>query len=209
MSDQLLDLTGNWIESIGATIAAVGETQQLYSQKVEGFKLGVVGNSVQGVGNAFQAIAETDDGYVELGNWLQAAGTSSNSIAEYRMLYDLGNKFDNNLMEINGDVLQAIGAFYASIGRIEQNPKLVYGNLLQSLGAIVEAIGVIHTINSDEVTGQKMETVGGWLQSIGTMYQAIGATRLYLNGMSPDGNNSASEDGVGTDENEQETAVDT
>ncbi|WP_218240551.1 hypothetical protein, partial [Pseudomonas sp. 2822-17] len=145
MTDQLLDLTGNWVESLGATIAAVAETKQLLGQEESGLKLGVIGNGVQGLGNTFQALAETDDGYVELGNWLQAAGTSSNSVGEYRHLYNLGNDFENNLLEINGDVLQAFGSFYASIGRLESNPKLVYGNLIQSLGAIVEAIGVLNT----------------------------------------------------------------
>ncbi|MFA9560573.1 hypothetical protein ACERII_25050 [Evansella sp. AB-rgal1] len=180
MSDELLDIIGNWVEFLGATIAAIGESVQLKGDDERGLEIGTVGNAVQGLGNAIQAIANEDDGGVQLGNWIQAAGTSANSFAEYKMLRGLTDEEDAGKLEIIGDSLQSIGSFYASLGRLAEDPKLVYGNILQSIGAALEAIGVYTALESNEHRGQQLETLGGWLQSIGTAYQSIGATREYL-----------------------------
>ncbi|MDG5786222.1 hypothetical protein QA612_01880 [Evansella sp. AB-P1] len=181
MSDQLLDVIGNWVESIGATIAAIGETKQVTGPMSVGLQIGSVGNAVQGIGNSLQAIANVEDDGAKTGNWIQAAGTAANSIAEYRMKDRLDmDILEEQHLEILGDVLQSTGSMLASIERLGQNPKLVYGNLLQSIGAAIEGIGVYIAISSNSVAGQKIEMVGGWLQSFGTTYQAVGATREYL-----------------------------
>ncbi|MCD8510443.1 MAG: hypothetical protein LRY73_11645 [Bacillus sp. (in: Bacteria)] len=181
MDNDTLDLIGNWVEHIGATIAAIGETEQLAGNMDLGLQIGSFGNAVQGIGNAFQALANEEDTGVNVGNWLQAAGTSANSLAEYKMLHNTTTTEDAGKLEIIGDSLQSAGSMLASIGRLDDAPRLVLGNVIQSIGAAMEGIGVYISLVSDEQRGQLIETIGGWLQSIGTAYQAIGATRNYLN----------------------------
>ncbi|MDQ0256863.1 hypothetical protein J2S74_004285 [Evansella vedderi] len=180
MDDELLDLIGNWVEHIGATIAAIGETKQLAGEEELGYQIGTVGNAVQGIGNALQAIAGMEGTGAVVGNWIQASGTAANSLAEYKLLQGTIDDIDAGRLEIIGDSLQSFGSMFASLERLGENPKLVYGNILQSIGAALEGIGVYTSMVADEQQGQLLETIGGWFQSIGTAYQAIGATRQYL-----------------------------
>ena len=180
MSDELLDLIGNWTEALGATIGGVASTKQLAGQTTSGLQLGVLGNTVQGLGNVLQAIANRDDNGVELGNWLQAAGNSGNAAAEFQILHNLDEGEDTALLDVVGNSLQSLGSMLASIGRLEEHPKLVYGNIIQSIGAALQGIGGVATMRSEEERGEQLKTIGAWLQSIGTIYQAIGATRQYL-----------------------------
>lgn len=181
MDNETLDLIGNWVEHIGATIAAIGETEQLAGEEELGLQIGTVGNAVQGIGNALQAIANEDDTNENVGNWIQAAGTSANSLSEYKMLHNTTTTEEAGRLEIIGDSLQSMGSMLTTIDSLEDAPRLVIGNVVQSIGAAMEGIGVYISLVSDEQRGQLIETIGGWLQSIGTAYQAILATKSYLN----------------------------
>ena len=179
MADQFMDLIGNWTEFIGATIAAIGETKQLGGQHELGYRIGRVGNVTQGVGNALQAIAEDEDENVILGNWIQFAGTNTNAVAE--TLYLQGKEdIESKTIELSGDVMQSLGSFITALQRVD-SIKRVLGNLVQSLGAGLEGIGIIVGLADQEQAGQVIETIGSWLQSFGTLYQSVGATRQFLN----------------------------
>ncbi|MDG5788606.1 hypothetical protein QA612_14060 [Evansella sp. AB-P1] len=189
MSDHL-DLIGNWVEHVGTVIAAIGETKQLVGDNDNdiGLGLGVLGNSIQGLGNIIQASSETVSVEVEFGNWIQAAGTISNAIAEYQMLQDsITDILEAGKIEVVGDIFQSLGSLISANGRLEEHRGLVDGNIVQSIGAALEGIGVVYsTILGEERRGQTLEVIGGWLQAIGTGYQSIGITKQYLLGNGKD-----------------------
>lgn len=183
MSNLYLIVAGEWIEAIGATVKAIGETEELPTQSLSGKKKRLVGDAVQGVGNSLIAIGEgEDEPLAALGNWIQAIGTGSNSLAAYIEIY--GNGFDSapEKVEIIGDVLQAIGSKMTGIGLRTDSPTELTlmraaGNDIQALGATIEGIGAVYLAKEKRDTGQPLQVAGGWGQVAGVVLQAIAATK--------------------------------
>lgn len=175
---------GNWVEAAGSTTKAIGETEELFQETLRSKLLRISGDAGQGIGNAIIALLE-EDPFVALGNWIQVAGTSSNSVAATLELIDHENiDFDPIKVEIIGDILQALGSQItaealredATLGELVR----ALGNELQTWGAILEAIGGVYMLRDQDERGQRLQVIGAWGQAVGGTIQAIGATRDYI-----------------------------
>ncbi|MCD8510444.1 MAG: hypothetical protein LRY73_11650 [Bacillus sp. (in: Bacteria)] len=172
MSNRLYIL-GNWIEAIGANLAALGVSIEI-QDSTDGKRLRVIGDAVQGVGNFIIAETTPADGLAVAGNRLQGIASSANAVLAYREIYV--DEQINNQLEIISDALQAFGSYVTMIARLDDNPAKAFGNLIQSFGAIIEGTGVLNVMLSNEERGNQLRSFGKWVQGIGTILQAISVT---------------------------------
>ena len=173
MPNQLLYIAGNWIEAIGANLAALGISIEI-QDSTQGKRLRVIGDGIQGAGNFLIAETTPTDGLAVLGNRLQGIASSANAVLAYREIYV--DEPINNQLEIISDSVQAIGSYITAIARSETNPPKAFGNLIQALGAIIEASGVLNVLISEEEKGDQLRSFGKWIQGFGTIIQAISVT---------------------------------
>ncbi|MDQ0256864.1 hypothetical protein J2S74_004286 [Evansella vedderi] len=173
MPNQLLYILGNWIEAIGANLAALGVSIQI-QDSVDGKRLRILGDAVQGVGNFLIAETTPADGLAVAGNRLQGIASSANAVIAHRELY-VEDKL-NHQLEVIVDSLQAIGSYITAIARRDDNPPKAVGNLVQSVGAMIEATGVLHKYISQQEKGDHIRSVGKWIQGLGTIMQAASVT---------------------------------
>ncbi|MFA9560572.1 hypothetical protein ACERII_25045 [Evansella sp. AB-rgal1] len=173
MASPIMYIIGNWIEAIGATIAAMGVSIEI-QDSTDGKKTRIVGDAVQGIGNFMIAEAEVEDRLAEVGNIIQGIASSGNAAIAYREL-----KMDDDLnhqLEVISDAVQAFGSYITAIARSDDNPPKAFGNGIQSFGAIIEASGVLNKLYSNEEKGDHLRSVGKWIQAIGTIIQALAVT---------------------------------
>lgn len=177
--------TGNWIAATGTTVKAIGETEKLFQETLRGKLFLITGNAGQGLGNAIIASLE-EDSFIALGNWIQSAGSSSNSVVATLELFEEEIDFDPIKVSILGDALQALGSqMTAKALRADATLEELIralGNRLQTLGAILEGIGGLNILKNNQETGQLYLAIGAWIQAIGGSIQAIVATKKIYSG---------------------------
>ncbi|WP_167553334.1 DUF6944 family repetitive protein [Evansella clarkii] len=173
MPHEGLYILGNWIEAIGANLAALGVDIEIRDSD-QGKRLRILGDAVQGAGNFLIAETTPSDGLAVLGNRLQAIASTGNAILAHREMYV--DELINDQLEIISDSLQAIGSYVTAIARLDDNPPKAAGNFIQAVGAIIEAAGVLNIILSDKEKGDLMRSSGKWVQGFGTIIQAISVT---------------------------------
>ncbi|MBU9723049.1 MULTISPECIES: DUF6944 family repetitive protein [Bacillaceae] len=172
MSNHLYTIS-NWIEAIGANLAALGVSIEI-RDSVDGKRIRVIGDGIQGVGNFLIAETTPADGLSILGNRLQGIASSGNAVLAYREIY-VDEKV-NDQLEIISDCVQVIGSYLSAIARREDNPPKAIGNTIQALGALIEAAGVLHILKDDVEKGDELRSAGKWIQGFGTIIQAISVT---------------------------------
>ncbi|MDG5786223.1 hypothetical protein QA612_01885 [Evansella sp. AB-P1] len=173
MSKPILYIVGNWVEALGANIAAAGVSIEI-QDSIDGKRIRVIGDSIQGLGNFMIAKAEMEDPLAEIGNVIQGIASTSNAIIAHREIY-VDDKL-NNQIEIISDSFQALGSYVTAVARSDENPPKAFGNAIQSVGAIIEAIGVLNILIDEETRGDQLRNIGKWIQGFGTVIQAISVT---------------------------------
>ncbi|MBU9710756.1 DUF6944 family repetitive protein [Evansella tamaricis] len=168
-----LYIAGNWIEALGANLAALGVSIEI-QDSIDGKRLRVVGDGVQAVGNFLIAETTPSDGLAVLGNQLQAIASAGNAVIAHREIYV--DEDINNQLEIISDAIQAIGSFITAEARRDDNPPKAVGNLIQAIGAIIEATGVLNVLLRKEEEGDQLRSAGKWIQGAGTIIQAVSVT---------------------------------
>ncbi|WP_191557468.1 DUF6944 family repetitive protein [Metabacillus idriensis] len=176
MSNKDKAVFGAWIQAIGTVTAAVGSTPSnvLTDQQLE--NLNLWGNVLQGTGNAI--LADTIDSFNlnKIGNMIQAIG---NSTVVTGFIIDFSER-TQTLLDVQGNLLQATGGGLGIAYSLEQEKSIeqlysIYGNLLQAIGNSMQAIaGGMQLRNEDP---GNINTVGSWIQAIGSIISAIGETK--------------------------------
>ncbi|ADU29177.1 DUF6944 family repetitive protein [Evansella cellulosilytica] len=170
---QFLYIAGNWIEAIGANVAAAGVSIEIQDSTI-GKWTRIIGDGIQGIGN-FMIAEANEDSLAALGNRIQGIASEGNAVLAYHELMD-DNEEINNQLEIISDSLQALGSYITAVARSDDNPPKAFGNELQAIGAIVEAIGVTNKLKSEEELGDQLRNIGKWIQGVGTIIQALSVT---------------------------------
>lgn len=181
--EELLEITGAWIQSAGTAIAAIGETMVAGEQAeyVTGERLVVIGNGIEATGNSLQAIALSSNvtrTFSTLGSWLQAAGNTTNAVAGIVLLY--GDEKAGLKLDILGDSVQSAGAaFEANFvdGSLPFAGAIIIGEYLVSLGAALEAIGAYYILKEKKKLGDGIQAFGSYLQFAGATTIASALTK--------------------------------
>ncbi|WP_096201828.1 DUF6944 family repetitive protein [Bacillus sp. FJAT-45350] len=169
MNFEQLDVSGSWLDAIGQILSSIGETRNLVGLDDDlVYEIIKIGEGLQAFGNALQAIDE-EEPIAEIGDWIEAAGAATASIAAARQLEE--ESIDNVRLEALGDSLQALGPVLASL--VEEDRRLLVSYFLQSIGAGLEAIGAVSEIHGKEGKGDILSTVGSWTQTSGSILQAV------------------------------------
>jgi hypothetical protein len=108
--------------------------------------------------------------YTIFGNWLEAAGNTTNSVG---VSFGMNGAEDEGIkIDTLGSGVQGLGAAFEAIGAsLEENSSYktlaISGNSFISLGSFLGAIGNIYVISEKDVIGEQILLVGSWVQLIG------------------------------------------
>lgn len=186
-----LVIAGAWIQTLGAGVAAIGNTIDAahidctFREEI-GDELYVLGNAIEATGNSIQAIGQTSlPGSEEetpgiLGSWFQAAGNLANVVGGSLVLSGESSGFDIDLI---GDVTQSIGAAFEAQNTRKQVSEyallIATGQRIQSLAVAIEAIGILFIKRGKEELGKQVIALGSYGQTAGAALSAIGVTKEY------------------------------
>lgn len=185
MENQLKELFGSWIATIGTVMAAVGSTPLEGLNDEIGENLDLWGNTLQATGNALMADAQEGFSLGKLGNEIQAVG---NSTVIAGMVIDFKDQIKQRLI-INGNWLQALGGSLALPDELMQEESIIRslnitGNALQVIGNSLQAIGGIEELKDKNIEKKNnrsndpsLEFIGSWIQAIGSILTAIAQTK--------------------------------
>ncbi|WP_347550077.1 hypothetical protein ABFG93_00725 [Pseudalkalibacillus hwajinpoensis] len=192
---ELLEVTGAWIQTIGAAVASIGDTiivrEEINTRAEEaGVKLYTLGNGIEATGNSLQAVGRSkkrreDNGrdFAILGTWLQAGGNIANVVAGALVLK--GEIQEALNLDLIGDVCQSTGASFEALGvslnLSEFAPIIIAGEIVQAISVAVEAIGVIYIKQRKREMGEQIIALGSYGQTAGAALASIGITRNFLN----------------------------
>ncbi|MDQ0483221.1 DUF6944 family repetitive protein [Guptibacillus hwajinpoensis] len=188
---EALIITGAWIQTIGAGVAAIGNTiiaNNEEDSETVGGELYVLGNAIEATGNTLQAVGRSklplsSDHEVlgTMGTWFQAAGNIANVVGGSQALTGGGN--DGLEIDVLGDVIQSAGAaFEATSSRFSNSAYadlITTGQTLQSLSVAIEAIGLLYIKRGDVKLGQQIVALGSYGQTAGAALDAIGFTKDF------------------------------
>lgn len=190
MFPAFLETVGTWIQVLGTFINASGLTIIVLEENensLEGNSLALIGNGVEAFGNSIQAIGRTKKSEGEdvegiLGAWFQSAGNMTNSKASYLIIN--GHEVEGLKLDILGDSIQSIGAFFESVSLAESdllNAEFASkGELIQSFGAMIEGIGVLKILKDQIDEGTQIQAFGSYAQLAGATMTAIAFTKDFL-----------------------------
>jgi hypothetical protein len=194
MENQLKELFGAWIQAIGTVTAAVGSSPSLKEDFQK--SLNLWGNALQGTGNALIADAQEGFSLGKLGDEVEAIG---NTIVIAGLLLNYNEEI-NQKLEINGNMLQAVGGGISLAEDLVDEPSTIRtlniaGNVLQIIGNALQAKGGIEELKSkaekedkfngykenneyNEIThSQSLGINGSWIQAVGSVISAIAQTK--------------------------------
>jgi hypothetical protein len=179
MDKKQKELFGAWVQASGTTLAAIGSTPLKIFSESQLTSLNLWGNELQALGNAL--IADSEDRFTmeKIGNQIQAAGNITVIAGIILPLDDVtGQELD-----IKGNLMQALGGSAALKDTFAEERSLdtlylLYGNLLQIIGNSMQAISGILELRGRE--GGKINTAGSWIQAKGSIIQAAGTTKDFL-----------------------------
>ncbi|WP_221567441.1 hypothetical protein [Alkalihalobacillus sp. TS-13] len=176
VGQQVIVLSGAWIQAVGTVAATIGSTPAFYFPQIISKELRIVGNALQALGNAMEAAGESTISLETTGNKIQALG---NLTVIYGIVADIPY-VKKQQFEIAGNWLQAFGALLAVIDELKEvRTELlsIIGNTLQSWGNSMQAVGGILELRGDHVTGQNLDVNGSWIQAAGAVIAALGQSQ--------------------------------
>ncbi|WP_261131290.1 DUF6944 family repetitive protein [Bacillus sp. Marseille-Q3570] len=176
VGQQVIVLSGAWIQAVGTVVAAIGSTPTFYLPHIISKELRIVGNALQALGNAMEAAGKSTISLETTGNKIQALG---NLTVIYGIVADIPY-VKKQQFEIAGNWLQAFGALLAVIDELKEGRTellSIIGNTLQSWGNSMQAVGGILELRGDRVTGQNLDVNGSWIQAAGAVIAALGQSQ--------------------------------
>lgn len=172
-------LFGSWIQAIGTVLSAIGSTPSTNINNKQLEDLNLWGNVLQATGNAVLADTEEELTLNKVGNMVQSIG---NSTVLTGLLIDFP-KIQQEILDIQGNWLQAVGGGVSFVDALEQEPSTeelynIYGNLLQAIGNSLQAISGI--LELKDVDSTNLNVVGSWIQAIGSVISFLGQLKSSL-----------------------------
>ncbi len=193
MYNDLIILSGAWIQAIGAGVASIGDTIVAIEAKGTvaediGGDLYAIGNAIEATGNSLQAVGRANlqgDSQEKtlgiLGSWLQAAGNISNVIGGSQAL-SLDDEEGLNI-DIIGDVIQTIGAGFeaqgSSLSQSTYARLITKGQTIQTYALSIETIGLLYIKKKRVRLGEQILAMGSYAQTAGSVLEAIGYTKEF------------------------------
>ncbi|MGB8000153.1 MAG: hypothetical protein WCF60_08720 [Anaerobacillus sp.] len=191
--NDLIILSGAWIQAIGAGVASIGDTIVAIEAKGTvaediGGDLYAIGNAIEATGNSLQAVGRANlqgDSQEKtlgiLGSWLQAAGNISNVIGGSQAL-SLDDEEGLNI-DIIGDVIQTIGAGFeaqgSSLSQSTYARLITKGQTIQTYALSIETIGLLYIKKKRVRLGEQILAMGSYAQTAGSVLEAIGYTKEF------------------------------
>lgn len=182
VNKQTKALFGSWVQAIGTFIAAVGSTPSSIFTKEQLLDLTLIGNTMQAVGNAVLADTMEIVNLGKIGNELQAIG---NSTVVSGILLDFSDT-EKEKLYIKGNLIQALGAFTATGNGFDKGNERIealfyIANVLQGIGNSLQALGGAEKLKfADSKSGELLEFLGSWIQTIGAFIVAIEDTKEWV-----------------------------
>lgn len=173
MNNQLLELIGLWIESVGQITSATAETRKLMEESDLNNLLVVIGEGLQSIGEGFQGVGG-EEPLGSFASFIESAGAGTSSYVAWKFLTERSDEFIR--LGVVGDSLQGLGAAIAA--EAADDPIFILGNKLESIGATLEAIGGLAQVEGEGEKGQQLNVLGSWLQATGGLLQTIYLSKL-------------------------------
>lgn len=176
MENQAKALMGSWIQAIGTIISAVGNTSSIIRDQAFLRHLDFLGNVLQATGNALVADSEEEFSLDKLGNKIQSIG---NLVIIASFLAAISEERETE-MNIKGNLIQSVGGSLSFTDVLNEELTTesfydIYGNLLQIIGNCMQAIAGMKELKG--VDGEQINTVGGWIQALGSVLTLIGTNQ--------------------------------
>lgn len=176
MNNQSKVLIGAWIQAIGTIISAIANIPIRTNEQEQSTSLDLWGNVLQGTGNALLADSEVGFSLDKVGNKVQAIG---NIVNVFGLLANISEEMESKL-NIKGNLIQAAGGSLSFADGLNEEftPASFYenyGNLLQIIGNSMQSIAENKELKTGD--GEILNTIGGWIQAIGSVLSLISALK--------------------------------
>ncbi|WHT86844.1 DUF6944 family repetitive protein [Bacillus cereus] len=207
MENQLKEIFGALIAAIGTITSAIGSTPFYFISSNVREDLNIYGNTLQAVGNALEADGQEGISLEKIGNEIQSTGNVtviSGLVIDFKDETKIKLVISGNWTQALGG-LTALADEFEDASDKDESFNII-GNLLQAIGNSLQAIGGIYELKSirkerldskDELVndtegnldnqvnseldkkkeGQSIDTIGSWIQAVGSVFSLIGQIR--------------------------------
>ncbi|MGQ4706054.1 DUF6944 family repetitive protein [Bacillus thuringiensis] len=207
MENQLKEIFGALLAAIGTITSAIGSTPFHFISVNVRKDLNICGNVLQAVGNSLEADGQGEISLEQIGNELQSIGNVtviSGLIIDFKEETPIKLVIAGNWIQALGG-LTALADEFEDTSDKDESLNII-GNLLQSIGNSLQAIGGIYELKSnreeqqysqgnqendvekntdtqvnsetnENEEGQLIDTVGSWIQAVGSVISLIGQIR--------------------------------
>jgi len=171
---------GTWLDAGGTTLSAIGNTPFTFLTTEMLKRIDLVGDILQATASSIMADAEENYNLFKIGNMIDASG---NVIEIAGNTLPFANKTSSQLLQAEGNGLQTFGTglsfIYCYENALKEEFELsalygIYGSLIQTIGLAMQTIAAL--LPEDHEKGQRLNTVGCWVQAIGAILEAIGVS---------------------------------
>ncbi|MGM0901097.1 MAG: DUF6944 family repetitive protein [Bacillota bacterium] len=113
--DDFKVLIGAWTDVVGKILSAYSEMRAFVGLDEYNNQLVAIGEGLQALGTMIVGTTTEETPIIFAGSWIDGTGAATSSYAAYLRQVQ-GENDDNIRLEILGDSLQAMGAFFVSFG---------------------------------------------------------------------------------------------
>lgn len=177
--DDFKVLIGAWTDAVGTILSAYSEMRAFVGLDEYNNQLVAVGEGLQALGTMIVGTTTEETPIIFAGSWIDGTGAATSSYAAYLRQVQ-GENDDNIRLEILGDSLQAMGAFFVSFGEYLRGEDVyAVANSLQSLGAGIEAIAGNYEL-ANRTEARLLALIGSSIQALGSNFFAVTVTKELL-----------------------------
>ena len=177
MDESHIKLGASWLDGVGTTLSAIGNTPIQFVSEQFLFNIDLVGDVMQA--NSAAILADLEEAYnlSKIGNMIDSSG----NVTEIA-----GNVMHFPEFTYSGNAIQTVGTGLTFVDAIlEAFPDLyyIYGSLIETIGLSMQTLAGKFPLGNK--FGERLNTIGNWIQAIGSNIEAIGVTLKFSHAKKP------------------------
>lgn len=183
LDESHIKLAAIWLDGIGTILSAIGNTPIRFVSKQFLFNIDFVGDVMQANSAAILSDLEEEYNLSKIGNMIDASGNVteiSGNVIPFSD-YTYGQFLSNS-----GNAIQTVGTGLTFVNALlETFPDFyyIYGSLIQTIGLSMQTLA--GKFPSGNKFGERLNTVGTWVQAVGSNIEAIGVTLKFTREKKP------------------------
>lgn len=179
LDESYIKLAASWLDGVGTTLSAIGNTPIQFASEQFLFNIDLVGDVMQANSAAILADLEEEYNLSKIGNIIDSSGNVTEIAGNVMRFPDF--TYSGNAIQTVGTGLTFVDALMVQETYLDL--YYIYGSLIQTIGLSLQTLAGKFPLGNK--FGERVNTIGTWIQAVGSNIEAIGVTLKFSHAQKP------------------------